>query len=95
MKKTDLVRKIAKRSGETIKTTQAVFDATFEELRELLLAGDSFAVERFAGFKTVINAPREARNPLTGEKVSVPAMRRLRVTPSLAFKKELKETSID
>lgn len=94
MTKSELIRRISKKTNTTLKQTQNVFDATFEELREILLEGESFSIERFIGFKTVVSKPRDGRNPLTGEIVPIPAVRRVRIVPSLAFKTELKNTPV-
>ena len=90
MKKNELIRRIAQTSQQKINVVQEVFDATFDELRALLLEGESYSIERFVGFKPVIRRPRKGRNPLTGEEVVIPAMMRVKMVPSQAFKQDLK-----
>lgn len=58
-------------------------DAFIEVVTNTLKSGGTISLQGFGTFKTVNRAARIGRNPLTGEKVSIPAKR----VPKLAFSK--------
>ena len=89
MKKTELIRRIAKSSGYKQQIVNEILDVTFDELRQALLDGESFAIERFISFRPKLMGARMGRNPLTGEQVDIPPSLRLKTTVSAPFKKEL------
>lgn len=90
MKKLEIIKQIAKTTGQPIGVVQNIFDTSFEVLRDTLLSGESFVIERFMGFKPFISAPRIGRNPLTGETVSIPPTLRIKTKLALSLKNELK-----
>ncbi len=52
-----------------------IIDATLDAIKEAVNAGDSVSLVGFGTFKAADRAPREARNPQTGEAVMIPARR--------------------
>ena len=93
MKKTELVRRVSRSCGYKQSTVNEIMDTIFEELRQAILDGESFAVERFISLKTKLMPGRAGRNPLTGEAVDIPPTLRLRMKVSAPFKEELKAAS--
>ena len=70
-------------------TTQAVH-VVFDAMREALAEGNRIEIRGFGAFtvKNVKPKPR-ARNPKTGETISVPARRKVHFRPGLPIKREL------
>lgn len=89
MTKTELVHKVSKEANLTLTEAQAAINAVFKNLKEALIAGDSYTVERFITLKPVIRAARRGYSPATGEKLDIPERRTVKAVPSLKFKAEL------
>ena len=87
LSKSDLVKKVAEKSGKHAKDVQTIADTLLDIIRETLVSGDSVRLIGFGAFSTAISAEREAISPRTKEKVHVPAKRRVKFTPG----KELSE----
>ncbi len=81
LSKSDLVKKVAEKSGKSAKEVQAITDTLLDIVRETLVAGDTVRLIGFGAFSTAMAAEREATNPRTGEKVKVEAKRRVKFTP--------------
>lgn len=81
MKKGDFVSAVAKQSGETKKTVEAVLDAMgsiiVEEVRD---NGEDILIPGVGTFKQKRNEARMGRNPLTGESLKIKASK------TIAFK---------
>ena len=90
MRKTDLIRQVAKDTNLTIKDATAAYDSIFENIEALLLQGDSVSVERMFTFKVKELSPREAFNPSTGEKIHVGKRKTVRLSLSSVLKQKLK-----
>ena len=75
--KRDLARKVAKELGMTNTLAYRVVDILLEAMREELIAGNRIEVRGFGVLGTKRTAPKpSARNPRTGEIISVPARRK-------------------
>ena len=72
MKKGDFVSAVAKQSGETKKTVEAVLDAMgsiiVEKVRD---NGEDILIPGVGTFKQKRNEARMGRNPLTGESLKI------------------------
>lgn len=86
MTKQELVRRVAEATGVDQKRTNLVLDSLVVLLRQSLEAGDQIRLPGLGTFKTVLRAPRHARNPRTGEPMVVPATRRVRFIVSSDLK---------
>lgn len=80
LSKSELVKKVAEKSGKSNKDVAAITDTLLEIVRETLVSGDAVTLIGFGTFKTAMAAEREATNPRTGAKVQVPAKRRVKFT---------------
>ena len=88
MTKAELIAKIAEKAGFEHKSdAEKALSATFEVLREALVAGDTVTLNGFGTFKTIDRAERKCRNPRTKQEMVVPACKVAKFTPA----KQLKE----
>ena len=87
MNKGELIDKVAKGIECTKAETKKAVECVFETITDCLAKGDDFKLIGFGTFGIRKRAARMARNPLTGEKVSVPA----KSVPFFKAGKELKE----
>jgi DNA-binding protein HU-beta len=79
MNKTDLIEKVAKKTGLTKKDSAMVIDAIFSTApKEGIIATELAANRRvqitgFGTFQTRKRKKRKGRNPQTGETITIPA----------------------
>ena len=95
MTKVDLMRQVARRTDLTNEEARDIIDIIFDQIREALLKGDTFRVDRFFSASIAERKGREGRNPATGEPIQIPAKRVLKIKASPTFKKELNGQSVD
>jgi DNA-binding protein HU-beta len=92
MNKTELIDKVAKKTGLTLKDSRGVVEAIFStSLKDGILAGELAAGRKvqITGFGTFVTRKRKkrmGRNPQTGEAISIPATK----FPAFAAGKALK-----
>lgn len=88
MKKAELVKAVAKATGEKQSVVNTIMTATFEEIAKALEKSE--VVQTSLGiFKPIRVAERKGRNPKTKEDVIVPAHNTVRLKTSLTLKKRL------
>lgn len=88
MNRSELINRISARFNHLTKTdTQLSIDVLLETISNELASGKRIEVRGFGSFQTSIRPPRQARNPMTGEKVHVPEKR----VPYFKPGKDLKE----
>lgn len=87
MTKTELVDKVAERTGVTKKDAAAAIDAVFDSIAEALQQGDKVQLVGFGTFEVRERAARVGRNPQTGEEIEISA----RVVPAFRPGKMLKD----
>ena len=75
MTKKDMARAIAEDSGITQVQAKAIVQQVFDSVVETLLTERRIELRNFGVFEVTERRPRRARNPRTGESVSVPAKR--------------------
>lgn len=63
--------------------------ATFDVIKEAMVNGDEVRVSGFGTFCTRNTKERQGRNPATGEAITIPASRVVRLSVSDGFKKEV------
>ncbi|KZK73593.1 MAG: integration host factor subunit beta [Pelodictyon luteolum] len=85
--KADLVNVIAHRTGLTKNETESVVDALFEGIIDSLKSGRRIEIRGFGSFNIRYKNLRQARNPRTGEKVTVEAKN----VPTFKISKEFKQ----
>lgn len=95
MTKADLVEQVheAIGPGVTKKDCAAVIDAFLNAVKLAIANGEHIEIRGFGTFKVRSRRPRIARNPRTGESVTVPARAVPIFKPSRLFKKEVEEAS--
>ena len=88
MKKTELIAKVAEKTGLSKKDVSEVINTAIETIEEALKSGEKVSFIGFGTFEVVTRAPRVARVPGTNKEVKIPE------TKSVRFKvgKKLKET---
>ena len=93
MNKTELVEKVAHKTGMTLKDAKVVVDAIFSTVPKEgiiaaeLNAGRKVQITGFGTFQVRKRKKREGRNPQTGEPIDIPASR----FPAFAAGRSLKD----
>lgn len=88
MKKTELIEKMAEKTGLTKKDCELAEKALIETIVETVSAGDSISFTGFGKFTSSERSARVGRNPKTGEKIQISARR----VPLFKAGKNFKET---
>ncbi|MEI8039362.1 MAG: HU family DNA-binding protein [Verrucomicrobiota bacterium] len=86
MTKTDLIAKVAEKTGLTKKESAAAVDAYHDVVAESLAAGQSLAIAGFGTFDVSERTAREGRHPKTGEKMQIAAGKAVKFKPGKALK---------
>ena len=76
--KRQIVERIAKQAGQTQAITKDIIQSFMDEIITELARGSKLEFRDFGVFEAVTRRSRAARNPKTGEKVSVSAKRAVR-----------------
>lgn len=97
MNKTQLVEKLANRTGLTLKDSKVVVDALFSTvpkegiIASELNAGRKVQITGFGTFQVRKRRKREGRNPQTGEPIEIPASRFPAFTSGRALKERIRK----
>jgi len=83
----ELTKRIAAQSGLTQKKAGEVLEATLDNIRDSLHAGNEVRLVGFGSFKVRKSAARKGVNPRDRKPIQVPAKNRVRFSPG----KELSE----
>ncbi len=86
MTKREIVNKIAKRLGLNQELVKEVVEELLIELEGALIRGERIEIRNFGVFKTKITKPRIARNPQTGDSISLPARKKVTFKPGKLLK---------
>jgi len=78
MTKSQLIAKVAQKSGLSQKDTNIVIESLIETISEALINDEGLGFQGFGTFTTVQRAPRNSKIPTTGVIVKVPAKRAVR-----------------
>lgn len=87
MNKSDLIAKMAEKSGLTKKDNEVALKAFIEAVEEALESGDKVQLVGFGTFETRERAARVGRNPRTKEEIQIPASK----VPVFKVGKEFKD----
>lgn len=88
MTKSELVDKIVEANGVlTRKESELIVNIVFDSMSDALKRGEKVEIRGFGSFTVRERGAREARNPKSGEIVSIPAKK----TPFFKTGKELRE----
>lgn len=86
--KSDLIDRVAEKSGLTKKDAGRAVDAVFESVTEALSGGDRVQIVGFGTFEVRERAARRGRNPQTGQEIQIAA----RKVPAFKAGKALKDS---
>jgi len=87
MNKASLVEKVHEVLGGTKVQAEQIVDKVFDSIVDSLKKGDEVSIAGFGIFSAKQRAARTARNPKTGEAITVPAMK----VPKFRAAKALKD----
>jgi len=87
MKKSELVARVAEKSGITFRESNRVVNAVLDTIKESLAEGDKVRITGFGTFEVRKRSARKGRNPQTGEILNIPAARVPVFKPGKAVKK--------
>jgi DNA-binding protein HU-beta len=90
MNKQDIANAVHEKLGGTKVQAEEVVDIIIDSIISTLKKGDEVSVAGLGIFSTKVRAARQARNPRTGEAISVPAMRVPKFRPAKALKDAVK-----
>ena len=95
MNKTELIEKVARKTGMTLKDSRAAVDAIFSTspkegiIASELAAGRRVQITGFGTYMTRRRKKRQGRNPQTGETITIPASRFPAFTAGKALKSRI------
>ncbi len=87
MTKEDIIESIIKKTAASKKDATEALNTIIEEITKALSKGGEVVLTGFGTFKVGARAAREGRNPKTGEKIKIPAMK----SPKFKAGKALKD----
>ncbi|MHB1927524.1 MAG: HU family DNA-binding protein [Leptospirillum sp.] len=91
MTRDDLIKRIAeKNAGISLSDARDLVLDLFDSMKTVILEGESLELRRFGVFEIHHRQPRIARNPRTGEKVSVGPRKSLIFRPGKILKLRMK-----
>ncbi len=93
MNASDLVRRVAERTGASRKMVRAILDATLDEMSGELAAGRRVSLSGFGTFEVQRRPPRAARNPRTGAPIQVPERRVVVFRPGVGLRRVVETES--
>ena len=89
MTKVEFIKQVAQDADLTKHDATVAVNAVFDNLKKLLVNGDSFAISRFCTFTPITRAGRNGHSPITGEAIWIEPKKSVKVKLSNAFKAEL------
>ena len=78
MNKGELADKVAKNSGLSKSAAEGAVNTVLGAIADALTKGDKVTLVGFGTFSVADRAAREGRNPKTGEKMNIPASKRVK-----------------
>jgi DNA-binding protein HU-beta len=90
MNKQAIVDRVSDNVGLTKVQSEQVVDVVIDSIVETLKQGKEVSIAGLGIFATKTRAARQARNPRTGETISVPSMRVPKFRPAKALKDAVK-----
>ena len=90
MTKNDLINKVSDSSGLARADVKTVLEALGEVTTSSILAGERVQLPGLATFEVVERAARNGRNPATGEEMTIPAGKAVKVSAATALKNSVK-----
>ena len=90
MNKTELIAKVAEKTGATKKDSTESVEAVFEVITESLADGEKIQLLGFGTFETRDRAARKGRNPQTGAEIDIAPTTVASFKPGKALKSAVK-----
>lgn len=90
MNKVDIANAVHAKLGGTKVQAEEVVDTVIDSIVSTLKKGGEVSIAGLGIFSTKTRAARQARNPRTGEAISVPAMRVPKFRPAKGLKDAVK-----
>ena len=90
MKKTELIKAIATRSGQSMNQAEKFINAFSEIVTESLIKDVPVQIKCFGTFKKIKKSERNARNIQTGQTIKVPAHCAAKFIPSIVLRNAIK-----
>ncbi|MEA5639203.1 HU family DNA-binding protein [Cutibacterium granulosum] len=91
MTKSELIKAIAKKSSLTEAQTNDIVKALTDVITEALASGDKVQLPGLFTAEAVERPARNGRNPRTGEAMTIPAHRAVKISASSTLKKAVAE----
>jgi len=88
--KSELVDRVAEKAGMSKKDSEAAVKAVLESITDGLVKGDKVQLVGFGTFEVRSRKEREGRNPATGEKIKIKALKVPAFKPGKALKEKVK-----
>lgn len=89
MSKQDLVEKVSREANLSRAQTKRAVDAFLDSVTEILQNNESLVITGFGTFSVSETKAREGRNPQTGEKITIPAGKKVKFTPGKNLKENI------
>ena len=86
MTKADIVEKVYQKIGFSKKEASELVEMVFNQLKDVLCAGDKVKISGFGNFVVREKKERIGRNPQTGDQIKISARRVLTFRPSQVLK---------
>ncbi len=90
MNKQDIANAVHEKIGGTKVQSEEIVDTIIESIVSTLKKGGEVSIAGLGIFSTKTRAARQARNPRTGETISVPSMKVPKFRPAKALKEAVK-----
>lgn len=90
MNKAGIVDVVHAKLGGTKVAAEEIVDLVFDTITDCMKKGEEVSIAGFGIFLVKQRAARQARNPRTGEMVSVPAMKAPKFRPGKGLKEAVK-----
>lgn len=90
MTKKEIAIRVAEETGIKQIVTKKVMQKTLDAIIDILASGQNIELRNFGVFKVKSRKARTARNPRTGETVSVPPKKAVIFKPGLIMKQRVK-----
>ena len=90
MTKAEIIKAVADSTSEDKKLVAGICNAFLFEIQKMLSSGGTVEIVGFGNFRVVERAERNGSNPRTGEKIIIPAHKKVHFTPSKIIKDALK-----
>lgn len=89
MNKVALIKAVSRETGLPMAQCEEVIQSALLHVQDRLAAGQPVKLIGFGNFSAKVRESREARNPRTGEVISVPPRSSVRFRPSKLLLKEI------